>query len=100
MHNIIKSGGIMMNGEIKYKRVPLKVKAVFSEDGKILPNTIYFGNCSYHIMRIIDIRRHCPHEVGSIAPTEYTVLVDNVEKKIYYEPATGKWFSVKDSSLE
>jgi hypothetical protein len=81
-----------------YTRVPLAVEALFSTDGRIKPQKLYFdGNC-FEIERILAVRNHCPQVVGCIAPVEYAVLIDGIHKMIYYEADTGTWFSIRESS--
>ena len=50
----------------------------------------------FDISRIIGVRRYCPCVVGCVAPIEYTVVVQGIEKKIYYEHDTNRWFSVRE----
>ena len=80
----------------EYKRVPLAVQAIFTSDGTVKPKRIIVANKAYDIDRVTQIKRYCPATVPSIAPLEYTVFVEGNEKKIYFEPHSNKWFSVKE----
>ena len=79
----------------EYKRVPLTVNAVFMTDGTIKPKKIIIANGVFNIDRIVDIKRYCPRVVSCVAPIQYTVIVEGTEKKIYFEPHSNMWFSVK-----
>ncbi|MBO4983211.1 MAG: hypothetical protein J6D23_04065 [Clostridia bacterium] len=79
----------------EYKRVPLTVNAVFMTDGTIKPKKIITANDVFNIDRIVDIKRYCPRVVSCVAPIQYTVIVEGIEKKIYFEPHSNMWFSVK-----
>lgn len=79
----------------EYKRVPLTVNAVFMTDGTIKPKKIITANDVFNIDRIVDIKRYCPRVVSCVAPIQYTVIVEGYEKKIYFEPHSNMWFSVK-----
>ena len=79
----------------KYQRISLDVEVRFFKNGKIKPKKILFGESSFVISRILDVRSFCPKVVPCIAPIEYTVTVEGQEKKIYFEPDTNSWFSIK-----
>lgn len=79
----------------KYQRISLDVEVRFFKNGKIKPKKILFGESSFVISRILDVRNFCPRVVPCIAPIEYTVTVEGQEKKIYFEPDTNSWFSIK-----
>ena len=85
---------------MKYERIPLIVDVLFMEDGTMKPRRLIHNGQIYEIKRTVRKKRHCPSVVPCIAPREYTVLIENVEKKIYFEPETGKWFSVKARESE
>ncbi len=80
---------------MKYERIPLIVDVLFMEDGSMKPRRLIHKGQVFEIKRVVRKKRYCPSVVPCIAPTEYTVLIDNIEKKIYFEGETGKWFSVK-----
>jgi hypothetical protein len=80
----------------QYKRVPLSVEVLFSQDGRLKPLRLHFDGEIFEIERILSIRNFCPGVVPCIAPIEYLVQVSGVHKKIYYEAATSSWFSVKE----
>lgn len=76
-------------------RVPLGVEAFFSPEGNLRPLAIVFSGERYQIDKIIGIRSRCPRSVGCVAPVEYTVLIGNNIKQVYYEYDSNSWFSVK-----
>lgn len=82
-----------------YKRIPLVVDAVFLADGTLRPKKIIINEGVFDIAKIIRTRNFCPRVVSCIAPIEYTIIVEGSEKKIYFEPDSGKWFSVKEVNL-
>ena len=45
--------------------------------------------------RILQVRPYKPPKVACVAPIAYTVVIEGVEKEIFYEAETGTWFSVK-----
>ena len=79
-----------------YRRIPLSVEAVFSLEGNLTPKKLFYGGKAYEIEKIITARHHCPQMVPCIAPLEYTVSIEGVHKKIYYEADTATWFSIKE----
>ena len=82
--------------KIDYVRVPLVVDALFMTDGTFYPKKLYYNDMPFEIAKVINFRRYCPRVVGCIAPIEYTVMIDMRKKKIYYEPDTNTWFSIKE----
>lgn len=80
---------------MKYERIPLIMDVLFKEDGTMKPRKLIFEGKTYDIQRVIRVRKYCPTTVPCIAPIEYTVQIDNIEKKIYFERESNKWFSVK-----
>ena len=78
-----------------YKRIPLTVDAVFTRDGKIKPRKIILSEGTFLVDRVISVKARCPQVVSSVAPLEYSVMVEGCEKKIYFEPHSNTWFSVK-----
>lgn len=87
-----------MNSE--YIRVPLEVSVLCMPDGSQRPQKLFYHDKSFEITKTLSVRPKCPKEVGCIAPMEYTVLIDNEERKIYYEHETNTWFSIKEISDE
>lgn len=79
----------------KYKRIPLTVDVLFTPDGTVKPKKIILGEGSFLVDRIVQIKRFNPRVVPCIAPLEYTVMVEGQSKKIYFEPHSNMWFSVK-----
>ena len=63
-----------------------------------MPKTLIFDEQRFEIRKVVKKRRFCPKEVACIAPIEYTIMIDNIEKKIYFEPDTFMWFSIRKSS--
>ena len=82
--------------EREYRRILLKVEAVFETDGSFTPKKIICDNGTYDIIKIKGVRRYCPNVVRCIAPIEYTVRIEDQERKIYFEPDSNSWFSVKE----
>ena len=82
---------------MRYERIPLMVDVIFTKEGNMMPRTLIFDENRYEIRKVLKKRRYCPKEVSCIAPIEYTIMVDNIEKKIYFEPDTFMWFSVKST---
>lgn len=78
-----------------YKRIPLMIDVIFTREGNMMPRTLIFDEKRFEISKVIKKRRFCPKEVPCVAPIEYTVMIEGVEKKIYFEPDTFMWFSVK-----
>jgi len=78
------------------QRIPLEVVAMFTEEGSFRPLRVVFNDEEYDIRKIKSIRKYCPPGVPCFAPTEYTVVIDNQEKKLYLEANSNKWFSVKE----
>ena len=81
---------------MKYERIPLIVDVVFAKDGTMKPRKIMYNEQIFDIKRIIRVKRYAPKTVPCIAPIEYTVQIENSEKKIYFEKETFMWFSVKE----
>ena len=79
----------------KYQRIPLNVDALFLSNGKIKPRKIILKEGVFKIDRVVSSKNYCPQVVPCVAPVEYTVFVEGEQKKIYYEPHTNMWFSVK-----
>ena len=82
---------------MKYERRPLMVDVIFTPEGNMMPRVLILGERRFEIRKVIKKRRFHPKEVACIASIEYTVMIDNIEKKIYFEPDTFMWFSVKSA---
>ena len=82
--------------ETKYRRIPLTIDALFLPDGTFKPQKLIYNDTVFDIPRVVRIRPYCPRVVRCIAPMEYTVIIDSVERQIYYEADTNTWFSVKE----
>ena len=85
---------------MKYERIPLIVDVIFMHDGTMKPRKLMYGEQVFDIKKVIRVKRYAPSVVPCIAPIEYTVLIDNIEKKIYFEKETFMWFSVKQINDE
>ena len=83
----------------RYERKQLEVLAAFGTDGALKPFKLIYKDRSFEITRVLRVRRHCPQEVGCIAPMEYTVIVDGVERQIYFAKESNTWFSVKEVNV-
>ena len=81
---------------MKYERIPLIVDVIFMADGTMKPRKIMYNEQIFDIKKVVRRKRYAPKEVPCIAPIEYTVIIEEAEKKIYFEPDTYKWFSVKE----
>lgn len=77
-------------------RVNLEVDARFLKNGKMRPRRIIYNGKTFEITKVLDKRSYCPRVVPCVAPIEYLVLVEGVEKRIYFEAYTNSWFSVKE----
>lgn len=86
--------------EVLYRRIPLTVDALFYEDGRIMPQKLWYKDRSMEIMRVMGVRRKAPLGVRSVAPLEYTVLIDGRTRKLYYEADSSCWFTVAESRRE
>ena len=82
--------------ERKFIRVPLDVCVICESNGSFKPQKLFYNGAAFEITKTLGVRHKCPKDVGCIAPVEYTVLIDNTERKIYYEHDTNTWFSVKE----
>ena len=83
-------------GRGKFVRTPIGVEAIFMPDGSFVPKKLCYKGNSFEIIRVDRVRKHSPWEVRAIATTEYTILIDDTERKIYYEPESNQWFSIKE----
>lgn len=81
---------------MEYVKVPLGVEATFFTNGTIIPHKLTFGIQKFTIDRVISCRPRNPGTVSCIAPIEYVVMVEGQTKKIYFEPESHQWFSVKE----
>ncbi|MDY6424004.1 MAG: hypothetical protein SPL06_04530 [Bacteroidales bacterium] len=79
-----------------YQRIQLTMDAVFEKDGTVTPKRIICDDQVFDIARILDVCRHYPTGVSCVAPIQYTVKVEGQERKIYFEPDSNTWFSVKE----
>ena len=74
------------------------IDVIFTKEGDMMPKTLIFDEKRFDIRKVVGKRRYCPKEVPCVAPIEYTIMIDNIEKKIYFEPDTFMWFSVKSEN--
>ncbi len=87
-----------MGEKMKHERIPLIVDVLFLQDGTMKPRKLVYDGQVYDISRVIRKKRYAPSVVPCIAPIEYTVQIDGTQKKIYFEPETYMWFSVKQTT--
>lgn len=80
----------------KFVRTPIVVEALFLMDGRFVPKKLWYNGKSFEIIRVVRERKYSPWQVRAIATTEYTVLIDDAERQIYYEPESNRWFSIKE----
>lgn len=80
----------------KFVRTPIGIEAVFLVDGSFVPKKLWYKGKSFEIIRVVRERKYSPWQVRAIATTEYTVVIDDAERQIYYEPESNMWFSIKE----
>ena len=88
-----KGGDVMA---AKYVRTPIEIEARFLTDGSFVPKKLWYKGKGFEIIRVVRERKHSPWEVRAIATTEYTVIIDDAKRRIYYEPESNQWFSIKE----
>lgn len=81
---------------MNYKKIPLSVYAVFLPNGTLIPKQLYFETQRFTIDQIVGCKPHNPGTVSCIAPIEYKIMVEGQLKKVYFEPESLQWFSVKE----
>ena len=80
----------------KFVRTPIGVEALFLVDGSFVPKKLWYKGKKFEIIRVVRERKYSPWQVHAIATTEYTVVIDDAERRIYYEPESNMWFSIKE----
>lgn len=80
----------------KFVRTPIGVEAIFMSDGSFVPKKLWYKGKSFEIIRVVRERKYSPWQVRAVATTEYTVVIDDSERQIYYEPESNRWFSIKE----
>lgn len=80
----------------RFVRIPIGVEAIFMPDGSFVPKKLCYKGKSFEIIRVVRERKYSPWKVRAIATTEYTVVIDDAERQIYYEPESNRWFSIKE----
>ena len=88
-----------MSQRVIYTRIPLEVKVIFAPNGQMTPVSLFFGDKQYTIDRILRVRPYKPPKIAAIAPIAYTVVIEGIEKEIYFEAESNTWFSVKAQYL-
>lgn len=83
-------------GRGKFVRTPIGVEAIFMPDGSFVPKKLWYAGKSFEIIRVVRERKYSPWQVRAVGTTEYTVLIDDAERQIYYEPESNQWFSIKE----
>ena len=91
-----KKEAVRESGRGKFVRTPIGVEAIFMPDGRFVPKKLWYKGKSFEIIRIVRERTYSPWQVRAIATTEYTVVIDDAERQIYYEPESNRWFSIKE----
>ena len=81
---------------VKFVRTPIGVEALFLMDGSFVPKKLWYKGKSFEIIRVLRERKYSPWQVRAIATIEYTVIIDDAERQIYYEPESNQWFSIKE----
>ena len=67
----------------------VKVAVDVDEDGKKTPRSLVFGDITYIIDKVIDIRNCASFKAGGIGE-RYTIRIGDSTTHIYYE--NGRWF--------
>lgn len=80
----------------KFVRTPIGIEAVFLIDGSFVPKKLWYNGKCFEIIRVVRKRKYSPWQVRAVATTEYTVIIDDAEKQIYYEPESNKWFAMRE----
>ena len=75
-------------------RIPIEVLALMRADGSVIPRAVLVKGEKFEITRILGISSQYPCGVPCISPIEFSVVINSIEKKIYYERSSGTWFSV------
>ena len=84
-----------MSQRVIYTRIPLEVKVLFAPNGQMKPVNLFFEDKQYTVDRILRVRPYKPPKVAAIAPIAYTVVIEGIEKEIFFEAESNTWFSVK-----
>ena len=84
-----------MSQQVIYTRIPLEVKVLFAPNGQMKPVSLFFEDKQYTVDRILRVRPYKPPKVAAIAPIAYTVVIEGIEKEIFFEAESNTWFSVK-----
>lgn len=92
----VKKEVVREAGRGKFVRTPIGVEAIFMPDGSFVPKKLWYKGNSFEIIRVERVRKYSPWQVRAVATTEYTVIIDDSERQIYYEPESNQWFSVKE----
>lgn len=80
----------------RFVRTPIGIEAIFLDDGSFVPKKLWYRGRAFEIVRVVRQRKYSPWQVRAIATTEYTVIIDDTERQIYYEPESNRWFSIKE----
>ena len=84
-----------MSQQVIYTRIPLEVKVLFAPNGQMKPVSLFFEDKQYTVDRILRVRPYKPPKVAAIAPIAYTVVIEGIEKEIFFEAESNTGFSVK-----
>jgi hypothetical protein len=74
-----------------YKKQYVGVQCLYTADGKIIPQEIYFDDSKYSIDKVIDIRNAASLKAGGIG-LRYTVKILGKQTYIFYDEYENKWF--------
>ena len=77
------------------ERINLDVDATFSSRGTLIPRKVLYDKRHYPVSRVVGQRPFSPEGITCADPIEYTTIIRGKKKKLYYEPSTSTWFSVK-----
>ena len=83
----------------KFVRTPIGVEAIFLPDGSFVPKKLIYHGRVFEIIRVERVRKYSPWQVRAVATVEYSVIIDDSERQIYYEPDTNQWFSIKEVAV-
>ena len=78
------------------ERIDIDVEGIFCRDGSVVPEAVIFSGKKFEITRILSRNMRYAAGVPCVAPIEFCVIIDGVEKRIYYERDSGRWFAVRE----
>ena len=66
---------------MRCSRIPIEVLALMRADGSVIPRAVLVKGERFEITRILGISQHYPCGVPCVSPTEFSVVINSVEKK-------------------